>query len=125
MSDFELTHTRILEGVFEGVLTPKKGTSGAPEVRVTHLERVIDTVEISEDSGGQQWRLRVSIPAYVISEGVQTFLIDDASSGARLGHFCLIAGEALGDDIRAEVDLLRAELDMLKRAFRRHFLETM
>jgi hypothetical protein len=29
------------------------------------------------------------------------------------------------DDLRAEVDLLRAELDMLKRAFRRHCLETM
>jgi hypothetical protein len=28
------------------------------------------------------------------------------------------------DDLRAEVDLLRAELDMLKRAFRRHCLET-
>ena len=125
MSDFELTDTRILHGVWEGVLTSKTGASGAPEVRVTHLERVIDTVEISEGSGEQQWRLRVSIPAEAISDGVQTFLIDDASSGDRLGHFCLIAGEALGDDIRAEVDLLRAELEMLKSAFRRHCLETM
>ena len=41
-----------------------------------------------------------------------------------LGSFTLIAGEALGDDLRAEVSLLRAELDMLKRAFRRHCLET-
>ena len=125
MSDFELTPTHILQGVWEGVLIPKKASLGAPEVRVTHLERVIDTVEINEDSGGGQWRLRVLIPANVISDGVQTFLIDDASNGDRLGHFCLIAGEALGDDIRAEVDLLRAELDMLKRAFRRHCLETM
>jgi hypothetical protein len=94
-------------------------------VRVTHLEQVIDAIEISEDSEGQQWRLRVWIPADAIADGVQTFLIEDAISGDRLGHFCLIAGEALGDDIRAEVDLLRAELDMLKRAFRRHCLETM
>ena len=36
----------------------------------------------------------------------------------------MITGEPLGDDIRAEVELLRAELDMLKRAFRRHCLET-
>jgi outer membrane protein assembly factor BamA len=36
----------------------------------------------------------------------------------------LIAGEALGDDIRVEVELLRDELDMLKRAFRRHCVET-
>ena len=32
--------------------------------------------------------------------------------------------EELDDDIRAEVDLLRAELDMLKSAFRRHSVET-
>ena len=38
---------------------------------------------------------------------------------------CQLAGEALAHDIRAEIDLLRAELDMLKRAFRRHCLETM
>jgi hypothetical protein len=30
----------------------------------------------------------------------------------------------LDEDIRAEVDLLRAELDLLKRAFRRHCSET-
>jgi hypothetical protein len=41
-----------------------------------------------------------------------------------LEKFTLIAGDVLGDDIRAEVDLLRAELDMLKRAFRRHCVET-
>ena len=45
--------------------------------------------------------------------------------GTKLGHFSIIAGEALGEDLHAEVELLRAELDMLKRAFRRHCLETM
>ena len=33
-------------------------------------------------------------------------------------------GEALGDDMRVEIELPRAELDMLKRAFRRHCVET-
>jgi len=46
-------------------------------------------------------------------------------SGDKLGHFTIITGVAMEDDIRAEMDLLRAELDMLKRAFRRHCLETM
>jgi hypothetical protein len=36
-----------------------------------------------------------------------------------------MAGEVLSDDFRSEVSLLRAELDLLKRAFRRHCLETM
>jgi len=33
-------------------------------------------------------------------------------------------GEALGDDMCVEIELPRAELDMLKRAFRRHCVET-
>ena len=51
-------------------------------------------------------------------------MIIDADANVKLGDFTLIAGEPLADDLRAEVELLRAELDMLKRAFRRHCLET-
>lgn len=65
------------------------------------------------------------IPAEAVADGVQTFVIFDAAGSTRLGDFTLIAGEAVSDDLRAEVELLRAELDMLKRAFRRHCLETM
>ena len=54
--------------------------------------------------------------------GVVRFRTGEESG--QIGHVSLLAGEALGDDIRAEVALLRAELDMLKRAFRRHCLET-
>ena len=37
----------------------------------------------------------------------------------------MITGEPVEDDLRGEIDLLRAELDMLKRAFRRHCIDTM
>ena len=55
---------------------------------------------------------------------VQTFLIRSKPTGETLAHFTVITGVAMEDDMRAEVDLLRAELDMLKRAFRRHCVET-
>lgn len=55
---------------------------------------------------------------------MQTIIISDAVQDEQLATITLMAGEALGDDMRVEVDLLRAELDMLKRAFRRHSLET-
>jgi hypothetical protein len=42
-----------------------------------------------------------------------------------LGSFSIVAGDALAEDIRAELSLLRAELDMLKKGFRRHCLETL
>ena len=57
--------------------------------------------------------------------GVVRQVIERAANGETLGHVTLIAGDPLAEDLLAEVDLLRAELDMLKRAFRRHCLETM
>jgi hypothetical protein len=125
MSDFELTKTRLIQGIWEGILTPKSSKNTVPDVHVTHLDHTVADVEVVEDQEAGNWRLRIPVPADAISDGVQTFLIHDTKTNDQLGQFCLIAGEALGDDIRAEMDLLRAELDMLKRAFRRHCLETM
>ena len=96
-----------------------------PQIAVTHLEKDIADVELAEVQGERGlWRLRVPIPAEVLSDGVQTFLITDRVSGQRLSEFTIVTGEPLENDIRAELDLLRAELDMLKRAFRRHCVET-
>ena len=74
---------------------------------------------------GSGWSLRIEVPAYAIADGVQTFLINDAESQEMIGEFTIIAGEELSYDIRTEISLLREELDLLKRAFRRHCLETM
>ena len=70
------------------------------------------------------YAVNIPIPLDAISDGMQTLLIIDADSETKLGSIALMAGEALGDDLLVEVELLRAELDMLKRAFRRHCLET-
>jgi hypothetical protein len=51
-------------------------------------------------------------------------MISETTLGQALGDFAIIAGDAAGEDIRAEMSLLRAELDMLKRSFRRHCRET-
>ncbi len=122
MGEAKLVKTRLRAGVWEGVLS---GVSGQPLLEVLHLEAPVagtSVTEIPERAG--DWAVRVPIPVEVLSEGVQTFLIRDAVSGDKLGHFTIITGVAMEDDIRAEMDLLRAELDMLKRAFRRHCLET-
>ena len=90
-----------------------------------HLEVPLKDVRVTADTAQPgQWAVQVPIPLQVLSDGVQTFVIHDASTGTRLAHFTVIAGAALEDDIRAEIDLLRAELDLLKRAFRRHCVET-
>jgi hypothetical protein len=117
----KLTQTRIRAGVWEGILTGAGEV--APKLEVLHLERPLTGVIVTPvpDRAGD-YAVKVPVPADLLSEGVQTFLIQ--SGGKKLAHFTIITGVAMEDDLRAEIDLLRAELDMLKRAFRRHCLET-
>lgn len=122
MSTLTLTPTKMRHGVWHG-LVQQNGT-GVPQIKVTHLGSTVPDIGVAETGTDGQWMIKVPIPAEAIADGVQVFVISDATDGEELGQFTLIAGEALGDDIRAEVELLRAELDMLKRAFRRHCVET-
>ncbi|MEN9408303.1 MAG: hypothetical protein RL216_277 [Pseudomonadota bacterium] len=121
MDGARLTKTRIRAGVWEGVLS---GTD-SPALEVRHLEVEVPGVTITAiPDRPAEWAVRVPIPAEVLGEGVQTFLIRNRDTGETMQHFTVITGVAMEDDLRAEVDLLRSELDMLKRAFRRHCLET-
>ncbi len=124
MNDWTLTKTRLLEGIWEGALTSSGMAKGKPEIVVTHLGNQVEGVQITEDAPQKRWVLRIPIPSKAISDGVQTFLITEATGGELLDKISVIAGDVLADDILAELDLLRAELDMLKRAFRRHCVET-
>lgn len=124
MSKLTLTKIRLRNGVWEGRLTGAGGTGIRPDIGVRYLDRPVEGVELSESPEANQWDLKIPLPAQAIADGVQTFVIYDAADNSRLGDFTLIAGEAAADDLRAEIELLRAELDMLKRAFRRHCLET-
>lgn len=122
MSEVSLTKSRIRAGRWEGELAATG--DAAPRVEIWHRETKLDGVETGPASEAGCWTVSVPIPAEFLSDGVQTFLVSTAGSGERLGQFTIVTGVPLEDDIRAEVDLLRAELDMLKKAFRRHCLET-
>lgn len=123
MSTLTLTPMKMRHALWQGLL--HQSSSGVPQVKVTHLDNEVPDVKMTENAAEGHWVLQVPVPAEAIADGVQVFIISDAVDGEKLGSFTLIAGEALGDDIRAEVELLRAELDMLKRAFRRHCAETL
>ena len=122
MNTLELTEIKMRQGVWEGIVSGSP--SKTPTIEVTHLDKPVADVALSERDPPGQWVLQVPIPKDAIADGVQTFLIIDSEHGVKLGHFSIIAGEALGADMRTEIELLRAELDMLKRAFRRHCIET-
>ena len=122
MAEPVLTETRIRAGIWEGVLRGAPG-GPSPDVAVMHQDRRVPGTTLASlpDNPGH-WALRVPIPAETLSDGVQTFVIRHGD--VTLGHFSVTVGLDRGEDLRAELDLLRAELDMLKRAFRRHCLET-
>ncbi|UWQ91790.1 hypothetical protein QEZ52_19445 [Aliisedimentitalea scapharcae] len=125
MTDLTLTKIRFRNGKWEGRLEGTQDTGVKPSVRVTCLDRPVETVTLEDGETGKTWKLTITIPSEAIADGVQTFLIFDTDTDTKLGTFNLIGGDPAADDLLAEISLLRAELDMLKRAFRRHCLETM
>lgn len=124
MSELTLSKIRLQHGQWEGRLTSPGGMGLRPDIQVTWADRPIEGVTLRPAEDGSGWDLLIRVPPEALAEGVQTFLISDSADGSRLGAFSLILGEPAADDLRAEVELLRAELDLLKRAFRRHCVET-
>lgn len=123
MSGLTLTKTRLFEGVWEGALVGP-AQADAPKIEASLGGDPLPAPEVTADGSGR-WVLRLPVPHEAIADGVQTIVLREAgTSGEVLAAFSILAGDALGDDLRVEVDLLRAELDLLKRAFRRHCVET-
>ena len=122
MNNVQLTKTKMAQGVWQGIITGFG--EDRPKIEVTHEQTVVDDIILTHNQSADHWTLSVRIPDQAIADGIQTLLIRDAESDTLLGNITVLAGDPLGEDIRAEVDLLRAELDMLKRAFRRHCAET-
>lgn len=108
--------SRIAGGVWEATVI----ADAAPVIEALHGGRAVEGATVEPGPSGR-YVVRVPIPAWVLNEGVQTILVQ--AGGERLAVITLVAGEPLDEDIRAEIGLLRAELDVLKRAFQRHVRE--
>ena len=124
MTAYSLSKSRFFEGVWEGVVAANMGDAPPPQISVHVHDQSISDVAIEPLDTPASWLLKVPVPANMIADGVHTFVISEGEAGQSLGDFSIIAGDAAGEDIRAELSLLRAELDMLKKSFRRHCRET-
>jgi len=90
-----------------------------------HLGNVVGSVFVDPiGDDGDNWEVKADIPKEFLMDGVQTFLFVFEGQTEILDRFSIITGEPLEEDLRAEIQLLREELDMVKRAFRRHCIET-
>ena len=121
MSTAHFITSQINSGVWEGTLAGA-GTS-APVLAAIHEGHRLDRITVTAGPAKDLWLVKVPIPAELINDGVQTVLIQD-QAGATLDRFSILAGQVLAQDLRAEIALLRAELDMLKQSFRQHCNES-
>jgi len=121
VSEWRVTRAAIRDGVWRGELA--LGEADLPAVEVRCQDRPLEGVEIRRSSETAA-EISVPIPAELLCDGVQSFVVLEQESGARLACFSIVTGQPADDDLRAEIALLREELDMLKRAFRRHCVET-
>ncbi len=121
MSEMSIGNARLREGVWQAVLVAPEGATSVPEVEVIHLGKPLDNVRLHADPEmASVWTLTVPVPVELLSDGVQTFLVKEKGSNDTLARFAISAGVPLEQDVMAEMALLRAELDLLKQAFRRH-----
>ncbi|GGE52705.1 hypothetical protein [Actibacterium pelagium] len=122
MSELTLTKTAFEGGVWTGVLTGVPSGQSTPVLQVLLRGEVITTAQTSEGDGRHE--IRIDLPASVMGEGVQSLLIVPAGETTPLATIRLVAGAPLEQDLQAEINDLRAELDLLKSAFRRHCADT-
>lgn len=122
-SDLTFEDHGLNNGLWKGRLS---GSAVPARVCVTLLGRVVSEVRL-EDDGTGVWDIAAPLPSSLISGGVHSFVLmaDGSEAGAslsptarRLAVLSLIAGEALESDLRAELQLLRAEVELLKSALR-------
>ena len=125
MQALTISNARLRDGVWQGLLVAGQDMGAPPQVEVIHLGMALSGLRLTADPEmANLWTLAVPIPAELISDGVQTFLVREVDSGVTLARFTIAAGAPLEGDVLAELALLREELDLLKRAFRRHCVES-
>ena len=117
------------QGLRGGVWRGQLRRAQAPgRILLVHMGEVVCEAAVRPVSDGL-WQVSAQLPVDRLTDGAATFALHEASSAegdalrpatTSLATLPLIAGQALHRDLRAELTLLRAELDLLKREFRRH-----
>ena len=110
------------DGIWRGML---HAPAAPARLCVMDEGRIVADATLKGDAKGP-WQVEAELPASVMSEGIRSLLLvvcdeDGPRPGASaLGRLDLRAGRPLDQDLLAEIALLRAELDLLKREFRRY-----
>lgn len=115
MQRAKIINARLRAGLWTAELT--EAGPDQPQLAAHFAGQALAPPAASYDDASGSWHLRLALPAGMISEGVQTLVISDAKE-RMLARLTLIAGDIAEDDLLAEISSLRAELELLKSAFR-------
>lgn len=122
MSDLTLTKIAFEGGQWTGVLTGVPSGQDVPSLQALLRGEEIAKATVAKNAGN--YDVCIELPATVLGDGVQSVLIVPMGETTPLATIRLVAGAPLEQDLQAEIEDLRAELDLLKSAFRRHCADT-
>ena len=115
-----LTELELKNGIWTGLVNGLDGSEDSlPEFCIWLHGEEISRVRAARQENGNDVELSVPIPPEAIASGAHTILIYQADYEDVLAKINLVFGHILNHEIVTEVVMLREELDLLKRAFRR------
>ena len=111
--------TRFAEGIWWALLNqPSDLKAPPPKINVLLQGRPVRGVRVDPLNMENCYELSVPIPPEAIGSGTYMLLIVEQGSSKVLSRIVLSGGDLNGEDLRAEMAELRAEIDLLKRLFR-------
>ncbi|MEM6886714.1 MAG: hypothetical protein AAF636_01105 [Pseudomonadota bacterium] len=111
-----IEQSRLRDGVWECLLRARL----RPQVAAHLHDKPLEPPQVEPAGSDGLWRLTLTLPKDLLSDGAHTVVLTEGAASDPFGNIAILAGDVLASDLRAEVDLLRAELNMLKRMFRKH-----
>lgn len=119
--DWILNRVSLLSGQYRGHLV---GAGEPPALRMVLDGETIGNLTPSPIEGRDgEWQVEGDLGPGLLSEGTRTVVIVGPNEDV-LDSVTVVAGLNAPEDLRAELDALRAEVGLLKSAFRRHVFQT-
>ena len=111
--------TRFAEGIWRALLSQSSDLKAPPpKIQVLLQGRPIRGVRVDALDMENCHELSVPIPPEAVGFSTYMLLIVEQGSSKVLSRMLLSGGDLNGEDLRAEMAKLRAEIDLLKRLFR-------
>lgn len=115
-----LHRTGVTGGTYRGLLTGGDGAQ-VPDLTLVLGGETLGRMTVTQVDGG--WQVEAEMGLAPLTDGTQTVFVR-LPDGTALDSVTVVTGLSAPEDLRAQVDALRDELDLMKTAFRRHVNES-